>query len=182
MKKLKTNLTQDRLKELLVYDANSGRFVWQRKKARANKGDVAGGVSKDGYRYIRVDGVRYLAHRLAWFYVHGYFPEGQIDHIDRAGDNNRISNLREVTHSCNQKNRKVTVGSKSGILGVRFCNKSSKWQAFININQKVRHLGYFQSKSGAAQARYGAEVLHGWADCDRATSAKLYLESRGLSV
>ncbi|MFX4377260.1 HNH endonuclease, partial [Acinetobacter baumannii] len=41
---------------------------------------------------------------MAWLYVHGVHPTGQIDHIDGDPLNNRISNLRDVSHAVNQQN------------------------------------------------------------------------------
>lgn len=49
---------------------------------KANVGDVAGCVDKDGYIQIRLKGKMYPAHRLAWLYVYGEWPQDEIDHIN----------------------------------------------------------------------------------------------------
>lgn len=71
------------------------------------KGAMAGcDKSEDGYRIITINQVNYLAHRLAWLYVHGEWPKYEIDHINRKPSDNRISNLRDVPHHVNMKNTK----------------------------------------------------------------------------
>lgn len=100
-------LTQDRLKELMRYDEETGiltRRVSTSSNARA--GDIAGSKDKDGYLVIRIDKKLYRAHRLAFLYVYGRFPEEFTDHINGIRDDNRISNLREVTRQENMQNQK----------------------------------------------------------------------------
>jgi len=70
------------------------------------------------------------------------------DHIDRNKLNNTRSNLRSVTHSQNCRNRKTE--NKSGYRGVDF--KQNKWRAVITINNKHKHIGYFNTKEEAHRA------------------------------
>ncbi|MDA6380520.1 HNH endonuclease signature motif containing protein [Escherichia coli] len=67
---------------------------------------------------IMINGKAYPAHRLAWLIVYGTMPDGFIDHINRVRTDNRISNLRLVTHSENMQNRKIQKNNKSGYRGV----------------------------------------------------------------
>jgi len=99
-------LTQARLRELLHYDPETGIFTWlQRRAGKAQKGSIAGRYHPSGHRIIRVDVTSYYAHRLAWIYVHSYIPDGLvIDHINHVRDDNRICNLRPVTHKVNSQN------------------------------------------------------------------------------
>ena len=90
-------LTQSRLKELLYYDPYSGIFTWKISSGNMPAGSAAGCLSPEGYIRITIAGKKYKAHRLAWFYVYGYFPENQVVHLNGARDDNRISNLREVS-------------------------------------------------------------------------------------
>lgn len=117
-------LTSERLKELLWYSPETGSFTWLvTRPGTAKKGTIAGRVNNKGYRHISVDGKRYAAHRLAWFYVYGKWPAYQIDHINRDKDDNSISNLRDVDQSTNLAN---TGPQKNNTSGVKFVHKSGK--------------------------------------------------------
>ena len=103
-------LTQARLKELLHYDPSTGIFT--RLKTVSNngkKGAIAGGVCKiNGYRRIVVDYKTCIASLLAWLYMEGYWPEHEIDHINRIKHDDRWENLRHVTHQCNVRNSSIS--------------------------------------------------------------------------
>ena len=102
-------MTHERLTELLSYDKDSGQFVWLKTNSnRAKAGCVAGTERKDGYVLIGIDGVLYTAHRLAWFYVNNYWPDGVIDHINRDRSDNRFCNLRCVSRFENAQNANVS--------------------------------------------------------------------------
>lgn len=100
-------LTVERLRAVLSYDAETGVFVWRVSSKGTAAGAIAGAKLGTGYTTITVDQERFLAHRLAWFYVHGRWPADQIDHIDGDRRNNAIANLREATNQANQWNRKT---------------------------------------------------------------------------
>lgn len=99
-------LTQERLKELFDYDPTTGIFKTKVARGKVPAGRAYGSHNNE-YVQIWVETRGYAAHRLAWLYVHGYFPKAplEIDHIDRQKNNNRIANLREVTRSENRRNR-----------------------------------------------------------------------------
>jgi len=98
-------LTTDRLRELLDYDTETGLFRWKTPtNNRITVGSLAGQNHPKGYTRIGVDGAKYLAHRLAWLYVHGVWPINQIDHINRMKTDNRINNLRDVIDGINKRN------------------------------------------------------------------------------
>ncbi len=114
------------------------------------------GCSKEGYRQVYVDGVPYLAHRLAWKMTHGSDPVGQIDHIDGNRSNNRIANLRDVTPRENNRNRHVC-NSNTGYRGVSYCKAKRRYLADIGLNGHVIHIGRFIELSCAVKARQCAE-------------------------
>lgn len=117
----KIKLTQQRLKEVLVYNSETGEFTWSVKTSKYSPvkvGDIAGCSDDEGYNVVMVDGKRYKSHRLVWFYNFGVFPKEQIDHIDGNKSNNRLGNLREVSGSRNAKNQKMFSTNSSGITGV----------------------------------------------------------------
>lgn len=152
------DLTQARLKELLHYDPETGRFRWLVKFSRQQPGGTAGTRDAHGYLLIRVERRLYKAHRLAWLYVYGSWPAKGIDHINRVRDDNRIANLREACQSLNSMNRSVTAKSRSGVLGVIWREDRQKWTAQIRIGYRMVHLGVFKSKDDATAARKKAEA------------------------
>lgn len=146
--------TQSRVKEILNYDPESGRFTYLKndKTNRQRAGMTAGYINQRGYRKILIDGKYYFAHRIAWLYVYGRWPLIAIDHINRVKDDNRISNLREATHSLNNRN-------KGGVKG--YHAHYGRWQAAISINGRQFALGTFDTPEEARAAYVGAAKVAG---------------------
>jgi len=149
-------ITQEELKNELLYDENTGVFT-RNKKTRGKKsgiGNIAGCLDKDGYIRIIVRGKPYQAHRLAWLYVYGSFPERCIDHINGQRSDNRISNLRDVDMTTNLQNiRKAMSSNKtSGLLGVSRDTNRHLFKAQIQINGKKITIGYYKTPEEAHQA------------------------------
>ena len=111
---------------------------------------------------VMIDSVVYQAHQLAWFYHYGYFPKGQIDHINHNKSDNRICNLREVSEKDNHKNRPKQVNNTSGCTGVSWYKLTNKWIAHIQVNKKHITLGYFNTFTEAVRTRKEAEVKYGF--------------------
>jgi len=170
-------LTQEKLKKFLDYNFETGIFTWKvRRKNSVNVGAVAGSLSH-GYILIMISGKFYRAHRLAWLYIHGYFPEYFIDHIDRDRSNNRINNLRHVSNQCNVRNSGNRKDNKSGIKGIGWHKATNKWRVRIAVNNKSFELGIFTSFDEAICHRLAAEQCVDWAGCDSATSAYTYVKN-----
>ena len=154
MSEANSTLTQERLKELLSYDPTTGDFVWIKQlSGMAKLGSVAGTNNGAGYIQIRIGGKKYFAHRLAFFFVNGYWPANVIDHINGNRSDNRIANLRDVPKSMNQQNmvapRKNT---KSGLLGVCWNGPNNVWEAKIKYNGRKVHIGSFKTPEEAHAA------------------------------
>ena len=147
------SLTQKRLHELLYYDPEAGYFMWMKRRGRAGGKTEAGSKHSGGYMSIMVDGVNYLAHRLAWMYMTGDWPEFEIDHEDRIKTHNRWRNLRPATHKQNMENSTVRKSSKSGVKGVHFIAQSGRWQAYLTHNYKRYHGGRHPTLKLAIAAR-----------------------------
>lgn len=158
---IKQSLIQDRLKELLDYNPDSGTFTWKvTRTGTAKAGQVAGTPNIGGYVLIRVEGITYMAHRLAWFYVYGVWPAHQIDHINRERSDNRIANLREATNAENQQNCNVRSTNKSGYTGVSWNSDRRKWAAQLWVNGQNIKLGFYKDKVDAAAAYIQAKGVY----------------------
>lgn len=150
-------LTRERLLEELTYDPSSGEFRWLKTDRMKRAGAIAGSLSKTGYVYIKFDRKMRKAHRLAWLYVYGEWPKGQIDHINRVRNDNRISNLRDVSNAVNGQNRSLRANNGSGYCGVSYHRTAKGWQAQITANGKGNYLGIFPTKEAAAEAYKAAK-------------------------
>jgi len=151
---MKKQISQEYLKKLLAYDDKTGNFVWiAKRKGNKGVGTIANSKMKDGYKRITIDGKAYLQHFLAWIYVFGKAPSNQIDHINHDKSDNRICNLRDVTQSENQRNRRLNKNSTSGVCGVGWHKTNKIWEARIKINGKQKHIGSFKNFYDAVRAR-----------------------------
>ncbi len=155
-------VTADRLRELLSYDPSTGLFTWLLSTGnRAPVGAVAGSVGK-GYVDIRIDQRLYKAHRLAWLYMTGEWPEQQIDHRDLNRANNRWDNLRVATNSQNHANTRAQSNNRSGFKGVSWSKAANKWMAQIVRDRCHTYLGLFDTPEDAHAAYcVAAERLFG---------------------
>lgn len=162
--------------ELFSYDPQTGEVRWLARpvghfpsQAVCNRwnarcaGKIAGRVSKFGYRMITVKKRQYGAHRLAWLFATGEWPTDQIDHINGRRDDNRRSNLRSASQTENQRNRAISRNNTSGIHGVHFEMRRSRWVATIGGGTgRPIYLGSFPSLEMAADARRSAEARLGY--------------------
>lgn len=126
-------------------------------KGKCKKGTKAGSINKDsGYIFIRIDGVRYRAHRLAFIYMKGYAP-AQVDHANHIRHDNRWVNLRESNYADNNKNQPLTKRNKTGVVGVSL-RKDGKYVARICVKGNNIFLGAFSALNAAKEARQRANV------------------------
>lgn len=140
------------------YNPTTGVFTYKTKAARrVDIGDEAGCLNREGYRRIRFDGNTYFAHRLAWFYMTGVWPEGHIDHINGNPSDNRITNLRQASRSENLANSRVFRSGKTAPKGVRQ-TQTGKWSARIQKDGTSMFLGYFKTQDEAHTA-YKSKAL-----------------------
>lgn len=155
------------LKRRIDYNPVTGIFTWKLREPPCGPfnslyaGKVAGGASKgdsQGYIRIRYKGKSIKAHRLAFAFMTGRFPEKDVDHIDGNIQNNSWENLREVDRLTNSKNQKMYVTNTSGIVGVCFHKGKGKWAAQIGSGDNRESLGTFVDRFEAICARKSAEV------------------------
>ena len=147
----------EQIKQKIHYDKLTGIFRWryggQSHAGKKQPWSIAGSLHNCGYIQIGINKNRYLAHRLAWMYEYGEWPKQYIDHINGNRSDNRISNLRDVSHQTNLQNQKTkNTKNTSGFMGVDWQNKRNKWRASIKINKKSKFIGYFDKAEQAYEA------------------------------
>jgi hypothetical protein len=154
-------LTQERLKEVLNYDAESGVFTWKITRTKAVKDMVAGNIDSHGYWIIGVDGVRHSAHRLVWLYLYGFYPK-EIDHQNHNRIDNRLINLRATDRSGNARNISIPSSNKSGVMGVSWTKRLGKRNDKWEVRACGKFLGYFDDFFEAVCKRKSAELQFGF--------------------
>lgn len=145
------NITQHELKRLVSFDLLTGRFTLKVKSQKRGIGDFADAVNKPhGYSILTLPGYGQVrAHRAAFLYVLGSWPEEEVDHINGIRDDNRWINLRPASPKVNRRNTGLRKDNQSGEVGVGFHRKRNQWRARIS----KRHLGWFKTKQEAIDAR-----------------------------
>ena len=153
------------VRDLFNYDPETGLLRWRKAVSRHAAGAVAGTVRGDKrYIEVRCAGKYYGAHRLAFLWMTGRWPNPEIDHINQDGTDNRWSNLREATKAQNAANRRVAKTSQTGLKGVIRVTRDgiTKFEARIRLNGKQKHLGRYETGQEAHQAYVrAAEQAHG---------------------
>lgn len=181
--------TQAELASKFSYDPKTGiitRLVASysgrgNSKIQARAGDIAGSVNAStGYVEFRINSVIVKAHLVAWILYYGYVPEHDIDHINRNKADNRIENLREITRSCNVRNRPALVNNTSGFPGVSFSVREQNWKSYITVNNERLTLGNYKNFISAVSARAYAEELLGWEECSKSSGIKEYLQTNSF--
>lgn len=154
-------LTVERLREVADYNPETGFFTWRCRSESTRgwnpgfAGKQVGGIARCGprsYISIGIDNVRYRAHRLAWLYVHGKWPSGDIDHKDGNGLNNKLDNLRDVTRTLNLINGARYCTNSSGVSGVTWDAVRGKWHAKIYCSYQQYFIGRFTNLADAEAA------------------------------
>lgn len=136
-------ITLDEAKKILSYNYKTGEFININKSSKKMYGKKSGSLNFYGYLDIGINKKLVKAHRLAWLFYYGEWPIGQIDHINGNRSDNRIKNLRNVTHQENQMNKNIH--RKGKLVGSSFYKRTGKWHSCIRINKKAVHIGYFKT-------------------------------------
>lgn len=153
----------DLFREYLKYDESSPSFLrWAKSPMqRIKAGAVAGNIDCKGYWRLQLKGKDYLSHRVIYAIFNNYIPE-IIDHIDTDRKNNKITNLRKVSASQNQFNRKINKNNRSGAKGIFWDEKRDEWVATIWKEKKIAYIGRFKNKKDAGEALIiNRRKLHG---------------------
>lgn len=167
------------LSQLLYYEAETGKLFWRQRtpdmfhdgdrsaehtcsnwNARYAGNEAFAGIDKDGYRQGKLFNKRYRAHRVIWAMQTGEWSAEDIDHIDGNPANNKLANLRAVSHLENQRNKKRYKNNTTGAAGV--VNRNGRWEANITIKGKRVYLGTFDDFSEALASRKEADLRIGY--------------------
>lgn len=169
--------SQEYLNSVLDYCPETGVLTWKHRNERHFKssgafktwntrfsGRAAGSPHGQGYRQINLDGKVYLAHRVIWTMVHGDFGTDDIDHINGNRSDNRLENLRSVSRTVNLRNAATKGVGATGVCGVSLHRSTGKYRAYVGINGKQVHLGFFDDVDSAIAARSKANETYGFTD------------------
>lgn len=168
-------ISVDQLHELLKYDPDTGKFTWRersddfpapinvvRQFNTRNAGKQVYEEAHKGYRRMTLLGKRYKSHRVAWAMHYGDWPPETIDHINGVKDDNRIENLRAVSHIENCRNVKTPASNMSGVIGVSWDKLNFRWLACIGFENRTITLCCTKDFDEAVAARKAAEVKYGF--------------------
>lgn len=169
-------MNNELLKSLVHYDEQTGDMSWLPRPRDMFKTDGwCSGWNKQnstkkaitldgkGYRVMSIFCKRYLVHRLAWLYTYGQFPT-VIDHINGVRTDNRLCNLREVTHQQNHMNQRISSKNTSGVTGVYLNKRNGLWCAQMKFNGKTYHLGSSPIFEKAVAFRKNEETRLGFSE------------------
>lgn len=170
------------LRELLTLVPETGRLFWKPRSAKFFKGtarrtpehaaanwssryagtEALTAKQSSGHLHGRIFDQRFYAHRVVFAMTRGHWPNESIDHINGDPTDNRPGNLRDVCHRVNHMNQNPRKNNTSGCMGVTFNKRLQKWQASITLNYRSVHLGFFEHKVEAIQARKLAQKNAGF--------------------
>ena len=172
----RADITPELLRQLLRYEPETGKLFWKPRTvdlfkdmrcfnswtARFSGKEALTARNTKGYYVGTILGNDYSAHRAAWTLYHGFWPVGDIDHINGNPSDNRASNLRDVSRTENCKNAKISTNNKSGVTGVSYWRRGNKWRVQIKSENKVIHIGYYKNFQDAVTARRQSEADYGF--------------------
>lgn len=180
------------LAECVTYNPETGAFVWRERpvahfpdgkptpeqRAAMWNGKYAGKPAftsscPRGYFRGAIRGKNLYAHRAAFALAHGRWPGGEIDHINRDKSDNRIENLREVSHRENRMNTEscdLAAAARAEAESMRQQRKrryavaglrrkpAGTWAVRIGRSGVEQYLGTFPCFGIAVKARINAEM------------------------
>ena len=147
---MKEALTAENVKTYFEYAPETGDLRWTNKAAVKVRGKLCETKNNTGHKYVKFKGKNYYNHRISWLHVYGEWPDS-IDHINGNPADNRLINLRSVSHQINiQNERKARSNNKTGMLGVS--PNGQKYRAEIYVDGKKINLGTFEQPEMAYQA------------------------------
>lgn len=167
----KTLPSVEYLRKRLRYEPETGKLYWRDDPTkRQNWRTMWAGreaftaKNEHGYHLGALDYKMLKAHRVIWALVYGRWPQGEIDHINRVRDDNRIENLREANPKEQRRNMSKHKHNTSGVMGVSFDKARGLWRANVWENNKQVYLGRFKTMEEAIKAREDALTHYGYCE------------------
>lgn len=167
MPRKRLSLGIDLLRQSMDYDPLTGDFTVSASRAAlggkngspayVRAGRKLGYLGKHGYWVIGFQGVKWLAHVLAWAYVHGEITADDIDHKNRIKTDNRIDNLRKATRGQNMRNC-ARNDQRGDALGTS--KRPEGWAAQVSHDGQTIFLGTFPTQAEAHSAHQSYVDLH----------------------
>lgn len=153
-----SEITPELVREYLRYDHETGDFTRLKSAFPSKVGTRPESLMANGYFCISLGGANHYAHRLAFMWMLGRWPNKGVDHMNATRTDNRWVNLREADQALNMQNRRMPgTNNTHGFLGVRRNHK--RWSAGI-VAEGVRHyLGTYDSPEEAHAAYLAAKRL-----------------------
>lgn len=157
------------LEQYVYYDESSPSCLrWKRDihtkpnnrgKINVYKDSVAGAWAKNYNKHngawnLSINGSKLKVHRVIYQLFNDDLADHDIiDHINGTPSDNRIENLRKVTHVENMRNRRLSINNKTGVNGIEFYDRPHRSPYFVvgyRINGK-------QKRNSFAVSTYGYE-------------------------
>lgn len=155
------NPDQASLLKVFTYNPSTGALTHKGTTSSGMQGELATFAHSRGYLSVCVGKRQYLAHRIIFMMMKGYWPE-HVDHINHVKHDNRWENLREVTQADNNRNMPKQLNSATGFVGVSYHKIRNKYRAYLTVAGKSKHLGLFDTPELAAAAREQASIQYGY--------------------
>jgi hypothetical protein len=154
-------IDQETVKKLFYYDAETGMLIWRNgNKRNVKPWQEAKALNGLGYYSVKIQNKSYPVHRIIWLYVHGIFPDQDIDHKNRIRNDNRLCNLRSVSRTDNCQNISLPRHNKSGHIGVSWIKRHEAWTVYVKVNKKNKWLGCYKNLDDAVAARKAGEAKY----------------------
>jgi hypothetical protein len=148
---------QSFIKSCLNYNEETGLLYYKNPYFSSDIGRAIGGKDEKGYIRIRINYIKYKAHRIIWLWYYGEDPHNkEIDHINGIRDDNRIVNLRLATDRLTAQNNIRTRSGK--LVGTSWDKRENKWHAQIKLRGYQYSRGYYNTEEEAHKAYL--EALH----------------------
>lgn len=151
------------IRERLRADFDTGRLYWLKPpfNRKSYVGCEAGGLSStenSRYWYVAFGKKRQKRADLIFCLWHGKWPEKMLDHINGNKQDDRLANLREVTHQQNIWAIKTKRKTTEYPMGVRQVKSSRKYEARICCNGERHYLGCYSTPEEASAAYQAKRV------------------------